>query len=187
MCDATTALYVATALSAYSSVQQGEQAKDVAQYNAREQENQATQTRNKGVEEENIHRQKVAQLRARQRAQLGANNIDIDSGSAIDLQEDTQLLGEVDALRIRRNYSDQAEQMERQAELTRIQGDKAQKAGYINATATVLGAIAGGMMGGGGSTGAGKANVAGTPVNRAWYNSDSSFFQPYSNPLTMVG
>lgn len=199
MCDPVTAMAVtAGVVSAYSSVQAGENANAVAKYNAREQENQATRTRNKGVEEENIQRRKNAEFLSRQRAQIGANNIDIESGSAADLQVDTELLGEVDALRIRRNFSDQAEQMERQSELTRAQGKDAKRAGYIKAGATLLttaASAAGGLASSPASVGTGAAQtgavgasaggaaqtglLTGTPVKMSWYNTKSALINPY--------
>lgn len=192
MCDpvtASTLMVVAGATQAYGQVEQGRNARDVAEYNARELENQAISTRNKGVEEENIQRRKTAQLQSLQRAQLGAAGVDIDMGSAADIQQDTELLGEVDALRIRTNFEDQATQMERQGALTLQQGKRAERAGYISAAGTLLGSMAGAASveggifssaGGAGSTG----SLAGSPVNAKWYNSSSSFMKPYtSSPI----
>jgi hypothetical protein len=179
MCDPVTAALVLTAaaggVTAYSQVQQGHNARDVARYNAREMENQATNTRNKGTEEENIQRQKTAELLSRQRAQLGANGIDIDSGSAADLQQDTEILGEIDALRIRTNYADEAATIDRQAGLTKLQGENANRAGKLSAFGTVLTTAAsmGAFAGSSAATGGGQS-LAGSPVDSSWYDSSSS-------------
>jgi hypothetical protein len=182
MCDPVTATYVlmATAggLTAYSQVEQGQSAKATAKYNAREMQNQAINTRNKGTEEENIQRQKTAELISRQRAQLGANGVDIDSGSAADLQQDSAILGEVDALRIRTNFTDQADTLNRQSELTLQQGKAAARAGNLAAFGTVLttaasmGAFSASPAAAGGS---GGQALAGSPVDSSWYDSASAF------------
>ena len=141
MCDPvtmTTLAVVAGATQAYSQVQAGRTAEATGNYNAREMENQATSIRNKGTEEENIKRRETAEFLSKQRAMLGASGIDIGSGSAADLQQDTELLGEVDALRIRRNFTDQAETVERQSELTRSEGRSAKRAANLSALGTVL-------------------------------------------------
>lgn len=126
------------AFSAYSGIEQGKSAKSVARYNAREAENEAVQTRNKGVEEEVKHRRQIAELQSRQRAQLGAANIDLRSGSALDIQEDAALLGEVDALRIRTNFQERGASLDRGAGLTNLQGDAAQRAGQLGAVGSLL-------------------------------------------------
>lgn len=134
MCDVMTALTVgATLYSGYTQREQanaqGRVARQTANYNARLQENEATRTRNIGIEEENKQRRMSAELLSRQRAQIGASGVQLNTGSALQLQEDTVQLGEVDALRIRRNYQDEAMSMEQGADLTRYEGQAA-RAGY---------------------------------------------------------
>lgn len=186
MCEPTTVTmtYLAIAsgaVSAASQIQQGNEANAVAKYNAREQENQATRVRNKGTEEENIKRRETAEFLSKQRAMLGASGIDLGSGSAADLQQDTELLGEVDALRIRSNFDDQATQMERQAELTRQQGRSAKRAGQISAlgtalsTAATVGMINATPVGAGELGKNGAASIGGKGgFSGKWYTPDSS-------------
>lgn len=136
MCEPATIAYVSAAvLTAAGTIQQGHQAKiqgefanDVAKYNARVQQNEAVRTRNRGVEEENAHREKVQQLLSRQRVQSAASGVDVGSGSALNLQQDTLVQGEADALRIRSNFEDQAVSREQQADVTLAEG-RAKKAG----------------------------------------------------------
>lgn len=121
---------IASAVAAgYAQKKQGEHENEIAKYNARVAENEAEKVRIKGVEEENIQRQKTAQLLAKQRAQLGAASVDLTSGTPLDIQEDTVLLGEVDALRVRSNFGQEAESLEQQAELTRSRGKFAERSG----------------------------------------------------------
>ena len=123
-------LTIATTIAAgYAQKKQGEHEDEIAKYNARVTENEAEKVRAKGVEEENIQREKTAQLLGKQRAQLGAANVDLMTGSPLDIQEDTVLLGEVDALRVRSNFNQEAESLEEQAELTRAHGKFARRAG----------------------------------------------------------
>ena len=108
--------------------------KHVAEYNARLAENEAIRVRNKGVEEENRQRRDTAQLQSRQRAQLAANGIDINTGSAFQLIQDAEEQGNIDALTIRSNYADEADALEQQAILTGLQGDTALLAGQNRAS-----------------------------------------------------
>ena len=124
-------------MSASSGKQEGEFQNDVAKFNARQMENEAVQTRNKGTEEEIRQREKTAQLTSLQRAQLGAAGVDVGSGSALALQQDTETLGEADALRIRSNFGQAATSLESQADIERAQGKAAKQAG-INAFRTSL-------------------------------------------------
>lgn len=156
------------ALAVFQGYQQKRQADSQAKYqervaevNAVNQENEATKVRNKSVEEENAHRREVAQLLGRQRAQLGANGVVTTSGSALQLQEDTVQLGEDDALRIRRNYDDQATALEQGAENTRYQGEFAasqtRAKGDAAFTSSLIGAASGAL-----------------PVASKWYTSNSA-------------
>lgn len=133
MCDpvtiSATMMVVGTVAQGYAAKQQGEYENDVAKYNARQMENEATRTRNKGVEEENKLRERTAQLSSKQRTQLAAAGVNLDVGSAFDIQEDTRILGEADALRVRSNFQDQAQSIDDQASITRSQGKAAKKAG----------------------------------------------------------
>jgi len=162
MCDPVTIAAVATVaastMGAYQQVQQGKYQKDVADYNARTMENEAVRTRNVGVEQENIQRERTAQLISKQRAQLGASNVELDSGSALQLQEDAETLGEADALRIRSNFEDKATALETNATLTRDQGEQAEDAGYMQGFSTLLGGI----------------GQAGMGVSNKWYTPKST-------------
>jgi organic radical activating enzyme len=133
------ALTVASTVAAgYAQKKQGEHEDDIAKYNARVTENEAEKVRSKGVEEENIQRQKTAQLLAKQRAQIGASGVSLTSGTPLDIQEDTVLLGEVDALRVRSNFEQEAESLESQANLTRLSGKSAKKIGQRAFTSSLV-------------------------------------------------
>lgn len=129
---------VSAAFSANQQIQQGKYQKGVADYNAAVAENESQEAQNRSVERENMQRRRTAELLAKQRAQLGAANVDLTSGSALQLQEDTIALGEADALRIRSNYDSEVASLQTQSDLTRNQGDFAESAGQTSAAGTLL-------------------------------------------------
>lgn len=154
---------VGAAYSARQQQQQGKFQKGVAEYNARVSENEAEETRTVGVERENLQRRKVSELLSHQRAQLAAANLDLSSGSALQLQEETVALGEADALRIRSNFDRQAGALDTSATLTEQQGEFAESAAGSAATGTLL-------------SGAGTA--LGTGVADKWFTASSAANQP---------
>jgi len=117
---------------------QGEYKKGVADYNAQVAENEAKQVKTAGLEAENAQRRKTAELLSRQRAQIGASGVDLTTGSALQLQEDTETLGEVDALRIRSNFQRHADALRAGAGLTRSAGEFSLLAGRRAAQGTIL-------------------------------------------------
>lgn len=174
MCEPATIMatvaVVQGAFTAQQQVQQGRYQRGVAEYNARVAENEAQETINKGVEAENIQRRKTAELISKQRAQLGAANIELGSGSALQLQEDAAALGEADALRIRSNFEDRAESLETGAEFTREAGRQAERAGRTAAFTTLLGTA---------------ASVAGSGVADKWFTPNSSAVTLAGNPTNV--
>lgn len=170
----------AAAFQGYSQYQQGKFEEGVSKYNARQAENEAARVRNKGVEEENKRRRMTAELIGSQRASAGAFGVDVDSGSVLQLQEDTSLLGEVDALRIRSNFEDQAKGLDDQAELERARGRNARKQGrnaLISAGLQAASFAASGYTPGAADTTATNstavASQGGSGVNPSWYSSNS--------------
>lgn len=163
----------------YAQQEQSKSQRDILRYNYREKENEATNTRNAGTEAENEHRRKVAALVAQQRAEMGANGVDLDSGSAFDLQQDTAIQGDLDALRIRENYSNASAALDSESYLNMYQADATTRAGNLASVGTALTSASsinrsyvnnGGTYGFGSSSG----NLAGTPVDSSWYDSSSS-------------
>jgi len=142
MCEPTAIMagvaIVSAAYTANQQVKQGKYQKGVADYNAAVAENEAQEVQNKSVEEENLQRRRTAELLSKQRAQLGAANVGLSSGSALQLQEDTIALGEADAMRIRSNYDAQVESLQTQAVVTRTQGEFARQSSQTAATGTLL-------------------------------------------------
>lgn len=173
MCDPVTIALVATTVATvgqgYAAKQQGKYEQGVQNYNARRLENEAIQTRNVGTEQELAQREKTAQLISAQRAQIGASGLALGSGSPAALLEDSQFQGEVDALRIRSNFQQQAQSLDDQAELSRAQGAAARQAGNNAFTGSLLSAAAG---------------VAGSSVAGKWFTPASAGnLQGQASPL----
>lgn len=162
MCDPVTmtALVVAsTAMQVQAQRSQAKYQQGTARYNQRVAENEAQRAREIATEKENVQRQRTAALLSKQRAQLGSMGVDLGSGSALQLQEDTLSLGEADALRIRRTGDDQFGALTQQGTL---QGFKADAAGIAGRQA-----MAGTLLGG-------AASIAGTGVADKWFTDSSA-------------
>lgn len=129
----------------------------LAEYNADVAKLQAKDAVNRGVEQEGVYRQQIQQVIGRQRAGFAAGNIDVGTGSAVDVTADAAYIGEVDALTIRTNATREAWGFEvqkvdllKRAQIARKGGAMAAAAGRAEATAHYIGA-AGSVATGAGS------------------------------------
>jgi hypothetical protein len=150
-----------TALSVVGQVKAGNAAKrageaqqraansqaDLADYNAAVAEVQAQDAIARGAEDESRFRQGVRTLIGSQRAGFAAGNVDVGFGSAVDVQADAAMLGELDALTIRTNaareawgYKVQAEDLRRRGQIARKEGVMFNEAGRTNQSAARWGA-----------------------------------------------
>lgn len=135
----STALTVAATVAAgYQQYAEGQAAKAAAKYNARVLSNDAVRVRNAATEQENDHRRRVAQLISKQRAELGAAGVRVDSGSALTIQQDTEMIGNIDALRIRSGADQQVAVLEDERRLVLAEGDAAASAGRIALGTSIL-------------------------------------------------
>lgn len=141
------ATVVSTTMGVVGSVQQAKSTQ--AQYNYQAEVNRrnakvaqanADQKRQEGIEESRMQRMKTLQKIGSQQAAMAANGIDISSGTALDIVEDTSAMGELDALTTRYNaetqaqaYEQQANNFSNQANLDVFAGQNAYKSGMINA------------------------------------------------------
>ena len=191
MCEPTTIAYVVMAVAAVmkgkQDRQQGRFQNKVAKFNARQQENEAVNTRNAGVKAENKQRRATAELIARQRAQLGAANIELGSGSAFQLQDDAATLGEVDALTIRDNFENRASALDSGSTLSLAKGANAESAGQQSFNISLLSAAGTAGLGASGTTpaagvdaGAGGMGATATTgpggVAGKWFTPESAAF-----------
>lgn len=165
------AMAASAAMSAKASYDQGQQAKKVGEYNARLAENQATEERSRATEAMSEERTKAMQLRATQRAAAAARGVEIDYGTALHIQEDTEMIGRINAQRIDRYGDQRQEALTSEALMARSAGSNAARQGSMAAAGTLIGA-AGSMAGA--ASGVGSAGGGGTVAPQRYSVSSSS-------------
>lgn len=147
---AVAAAVAGTAMSAYSMYSSGQAAKKQGEYQAKVAESNAEASRlagldaqNRGAQEAADKRQETMRLAARQRAM--ASGVDPDSGTMEAMQDETQTLGNLDALKVFNNAQREAYglNIERQNYLSqaagaRMAGADAARAGTIGAASSLL-------------------------------------------------
>lgn len=154
MCEIATVLTIgSTLIGAVGAIQQGNAAAEAGRFNARVADMNAELSRRRakdaterGARAEQQKRQEIAALKGKQVAAMAANGVDLSFGSPLDTIVDTAMLGELDALTIRKNaanenydYRVQAVNGRADATLSRMSADASQTAGYLNAAGTILG------------------------------------------------
>lgn len=141
---------VGTGVAVYGQIQAGKARKKqeaaaakVAQKNAAIAKENAVEVRAQGERDVARKRLETLQIISKQRAGMGANGIELDSGSALDVVMDSQMMGELDAQTIRRNaenkaqaYLQQGSNFDDQANAHLISGDNAGSAGVLGGIAT---------------------------------------------------
>lgn len=132
----TTAM--AGAYAADTQKKAGEYQAEVAGQNAELDEHRANQASTIGAIEEERHRAKVRQMAGTQRANLAAQGIDLQSGTAADIVDETYTFGEVDALTVRFNAQNEAWGYQTSAVNERNAGRMAKWSGKRQATGTYL-------------------------------------------------
>lgn len=116
---------------------------ELADYNAAVADLQAKDAIARGAEDESRFRQGVKLLIGNQRATFAQSNVDVGFGSAVDVQADAAMLGELDALTIRTNaareawgYQVQGEDYRRRGQILRKEGTMQAETGRANQTAS---------------------------------------------------
>lgn len=130
---------------------------ELADYNSQVADLQADDALERGREAESRYRSGIQTAIGAQRAGFAGMGVDVNYGSAVDVQADAAFLGELDALTIRTNagreawgYQVQATDYRKRAEIARKEGVYLEKAGNSAGNAAYLGA-AGSLLGGTGS------------------------------------
>lgn len=184
MCDPTggvATLAIAMLLTAGAGAYQADAQKKAGEYQAEiDKQNadlndfKAGQVAEIGAIQEEQHRAKVRQMAGTQRANLAANGIDLGSGTAQDIVDETYTLGEADALTIRFNAMNEAwgyrvaAQNDRNHAAFALTTGKNQARGTYLSTAASLASMAGGFGGGGGGGGGGaQITTYSTPTNQS--------------------
>lgn len=135
------AALAAAAVGAYSAIQQGEQQKDWANYQAAQAE--ADAKAEKGAAE--VHAEKIrkmARIQASEaNASLAGSGVQVGEGTAVNINKDIYANAEEDAVMTIFGGADRSARSNAQATGYRIKGDQAQQAGYLNATSSILGGV----------------------------------------------
>lgn len=146
------ATVIGTGVSAFGAIQQGQAAKDQANYQAQVAENNAIlaqraadDERAIGREEERRQRIITEQQIGEARAMFAGQGVLVDEGTALDLTSDIAEIGELDALTIRSNAERRAMALEAEganfqgeASLARARGRNLETASFINFGSTLL-------------------------------------------------
>lgn len=121
---------------------------DLSDFNAQVADLQANDALERGAEEESRFRTMVRGAIGSQRAGFAAANVDVNYGSALDVQGDAAFLGELDALQIRTNaareawgYQVEAVDYRQRAEIQRREGVQIAEAGRVQQSASRLNAV----------------------------------------------
>lgn len=152
---ALTAMAVGTAVSAYGSYQQGKATERAMNYNAQVAEQNAKVAKDKAAYEAELQASKLRRAIGAQRAAQSGSGY-LLSGTALDLQEDTTIQGEMDRLAILYGGEVESSNLKSEAQLARMQGKAAAQAGTTAAFGTLL-------------SGAGQTYYAGNRMGHKWF------------------
>lgn len=143
---AATAAVAGAGVSAYGQYSQGQAAKSAAEFNAQVAKNNASSAEMSAAADAQQLLSRNKRLQGSQIAGMAAAGIDPNSGSASDVQYDSRVQGELDALTTQYKGHIQGMNDQAQASLDRFQGNAAQTAGYIGAGGSILSGAASGAM-----------------------------------------
>jgi len=135
-----------TAMSAYSQYEQGKSQQRWSEYNAAIAERDAESARQSAEYEAGLTRKEKEKTLARQRALYGKAGVTLE-GSPLEMMAETAGEYEMDALMIERGGKLESQRYRSEAQLSRMKGSAAKRAGYYGAGSTLL-------------TGMGKAGTA---------------------------
>lgn len=145
-----------TATTAYGKVRAGNETKGIYDQNAGFADLQATDAIERGELDAKKMKRKTEQVIGAQRTSLAAQGVDVNKGSALDVQADAAYLGELDVQTIKSNAAKEAYGYRVQASDYRNRGKVAKREGEFGAFTTILGSAGsvllakyGGGMGGG--------------------------------------
>lgn len=129
---------MSTAATAYSKTRAGAETKGIYDQNAIFAERQAQDAEQRGELDAGRMRRKTEQVIGAQRTSLAAQGVDVNRGSALDVQADAAYLGELDAQTIKNNAAKEAWGYRVQASDYRARGKTAKREGEFGAFNTIL-------------------------------------------------
>lgn len=151
MCEPTTiVMAVGAVVGAYSKIQQGKGEKQFADYQAKQEDADAKAEMGAAQVEAQRIRDQGKRARSAARAGLAASGVDVDSGSAIKIDQQVANDAEYDAQLTLLGGADRQARGNASAINTRNKGSEARTAGYVGAFTDL--ASAGSSMAGGWKT-----------------------------------
>lgn len=137
----TAAILASTALSAGSQIQQGRAQARAARQNLQFSEQAAADVMERGQEDIATYRRQLSQVQGQQRVGLAAQGIDLTQGTAAQIAQQTQKIGEMDIGTIRRNIEREAWGIRTQANINYRAGMAQSQASMFGAGATLIGGM----------------------------------------------
>lgn len=128
-----------TVIGASSQYQAGAEEQKLAKYNAQVLEYQAQSAEKQGQADVAAARRQREQVIASQRVGFAAGNVDVNSGTAFQVQQDTAEQAEYDIARLKNNAALSAWGFRQEAANQKYKGKMAKHAGTYNAIGTLLG------------------------------------------------
>ncbi|SNS15788.1 hypothetical protein [Pseudomonas segetis] len=132
---------VSNLFNAYAANEQGNYLNSVAKVNAGLSDRAAADAIARGAISADEQRRQTQQVIGAQRTGFAANGIDVNTGSAGQIQNDSAALGELDALTLMNNASREAYGYQVQAMDQRRQGKLAKYQGKMEAVGSILGGV----------------------------------------------
>ena len=128
-------------VGAVGSIAAATAASNAAEYKKKQAIIMAEDAKKRGAQKEEAQRLKTAALLSRQRAVMAGSNLDLTSGSPLNILADTAMVGELDAGIIRGNAEREAQGHYATADLAGMEAKSAKTAGMFDAFGTVLGGV----------------------------------------------
>lgn len=132
------ATVASTAVSAYGAISSAQSQKKAGEYNAQVQRDQADFANQKGSILAGEEQDKARRVAGIQRSQMAAGNVNISTGSPLDILTETAGVGQLNALRTINNAQREAYGLNASADMDLYKGKEAGKAGYLNAAGSML-------------------------------------------------
>jgi hypothetical protein len=151
MTGAAISLAVAgSAMTAISSIKQGQAAKTAAEYNAAVSNNNAMMAEQQAQSQAMVQGRRAMMQSGGLLANMAANGVEVGEGSPLDILSQSAANAEMDRQNIIYNGRVKAMSLRNQAQLDILQGETAQSNGYMSAAGSLLqgGASAAGMYAG---------------------------------------
>lgn len=152
---------LSTGVSVVGQLQQGQAARQSANAEARAAENLAAQNRDAAMQEAQRIRKAGDRTRGAARAQLAASGIDVNSGTAITIEDDIGTNSEMDAYNTLLTGERKSTSLQDSAAISRARGKNA-------VSSSVLGSVSTGLQGWKAVRGAGLSGPSNAELEKIW-------------------